>query len=59
MRLSQYIGDFIPEAQVKGVWGLSLIALICRSFWASWAADNIDNIQYLEKIRRKGFIIPS
>jgi len=30
MRLSQYIGDFHPEAQVKGSLGLSFIALICN-----------------------------
>jgi hypothetical protein len=27
-RLSQYIGDFQPEAQVKGSFGCNLIALI-------------------------------
>src|ERR1700710_3174659 len=29
IRLSQYIGDFQPEAQVKGLSGCNLIALIC------------------------------
>ena len=30
MRLSQYMGDFHPDAQVKGLLGCSLIALICN-----------------------------
>src|SRR5476649_68722 len=29
MRLSQYIGDFQPEAHVKGLLGCNFIALIC------------------------------
>jgi len=31
LRLSQYIGDFHPEAQVKGLAGDSFIALICNN----------------------------
>jgi 8-oxo-dGTP pyrophosphatase MutT (NUDIX family) len=31
IRLSQYIGDLRPDAQVKGFCGLSLIAFICSS----------------------------
>ena len=30
MRLSQYIGEFHPEAQVKGLFGCNFIALICN-----------------------------
>src|ERR1035438_8123018 len=38
MRLSQYIGDFHPEAQVNGFCGCSLIALICSKYSAIFNA---------------------
>ena len=34
LRLSVYIGEFHPEAQVKGLSGCNLIALIFNSFSA-------------------------
>src|ERR1035437_7141982 len=38
MRLSQYIGDFHPDAQVNGFCGCSLIALICNKYSAIFNA---------------------
>ena len=38
MRLSQYIGDFQPDAQVKGFAGCNLIALICSRYSAIFNA---------------------
>src|SRR5665213_1803978 len=38
MRLSQYIGDFHPDAQVNGFCGCSLIALICSKYSAIFNA---------------------
>ncbi len=32
--LSQYIGDFKPEAQVNGLSGCKIIALICSKYLA-------------------------
>jgi hypothetical protein len=36
--LSQYIGDFQPEAHVKGCKGLSLTAFICNKYNATLSA---------------------
>ena len=33
-RLSQYMGDFQPDAQVNGLLGCSFMAFICNSFSA-------------------------
>jgi hypothetical protein len=41
IRLSQYIGDFHPEAQVKGSLGLSFIALICNKTSAVFLAVSL------------------
>src|SRR5215203_4341887 len=38
MRLSQYIGDFQPDAQVKGLLGCNLIALICNKNSATFCS---------------------
>jgi hypothetical protein len=37
-RLSQYIGDFHPEAHVKGFDGCNFIALICKRYSAVFFA---------------------
>ena len=41
MRLSQYIGDFQPEDQVKGFCRFSLIALICNRYSAVFNAISL------------------
>src|SRR6188474_1331202 len=40
-RLSQYIGDFHPEAHVKGFPGFNLIAFICKSNSAVFSAVSL------------------
>src|SRR6476646_3350562 len=40
-RLSQYIGDFHPEAHVKGFFGFNLIAFICKSNSAVFSAVSL------------------
>ena len=39
--LSQYIGDFHPEAHVKGFFGFNLIAFICKSNSAVFLAVSV------------------
>ena len=44
MRLSQYIGDFHPDAHKKGFDGFNLIAFICSNNSAVWLAVSLLNI---------------
>ena len=37
--LSQYMGDFHPDAHVKGLDGCNLIALICKRYSAVFFAN--------------------
>jgi len=41
LRLSQYIGDFHPEAHVKGFDGCNFIALICKRNSAIFCALSV------------------
>ena len=41
MRLSQYIGDFQPEAHVNGLLGCNLIALICSRNSATFCSTSL------------------
>lgn len=46
IRLSQYIGDFHPDAHVKGWFGCNLTALICNKNSATFSALSLFNIMW-------------